>query len=189
MMRYVPNRKEGAGQVMDVQVERDLVFAAHDGADLTLDIYRPSHDDAPVAIYVHGGGWRSGDKADDGARRLAPLSACGVTVVAVNYRLVPRVTFPGQLHDLKGAVRWLRGNGPRLGLPTGRIGIWGASAGAYLGSLLALTAGINRFEGAVGGHFGQSSAVQAVVHWFGQSDLAASGSRTEVESPPPAVRL
>ena len=166
----------------DVQIEKDLVFAAPDGSDLTVDIYRPPHDDAPVTVYVHGGGWRSGDKADDGARRLTPLSACGVTVVSVNYRLVPRTHFPGQLHDLKAVVRWLRGNGPDLGLPTERIGIWGASAGAYLGSLLALTAGMDRFEGSVGGDRGQSSAVQAVVHWFGQSDLVASGSRTEVES-------
>ena len=168
--------------MMDVQVDKDLVFAAHDGSDLTLDIYRSPHGDAPVTIYVHGGGWRSGDKADDGARRLAPLSARGVTVVSVNYRLAPRTHFPGQLHDLKAAVRWLRGNGACLGLPTERIGIWGASAGAYLGSLLALTAGIDRFEGTVGEHPGQSSAVQAVVHWFGQADLGASGSRTEVES-------
>ena len=79
-------------------------------------------------------------------------------------------------------MRWLRRNGPRLGLPIERIGIWGASAGAYLGSLLALTSGIDRFEGTVGGHFGQSSAAQAVVHWFGQSDLVASGSRTGVEA-------
>lgn len=163
-------------------MEKDLVFASHDGSDLALDIYRPAQDDAPVAVYVHGGGWRSGDKADDGARRLAPLSAYGVTVVAVNYRLAPRVTFPGPLHDLKAAVRWLRENGPRLGLPTERIGVWGASAGAYLGSLLALTNGIDGFEGAVGGHFERSSAVQAVVHWFGQTDLVASGSRTEVEA-------
>ena len=70
--------------MMDVQVEKDLVFAAHDGADLKLDIYRPPHDNAPVTIYLHGGGWRHGDKTDDGARRLAPLSACGITVVAVN---------------------------------------------------------------------------------------------------------
>jgi acetyl esterase/lipase len=122
-----------------------------------------------------------GDKADDGGRRLAPLSACGVTVVAVNYRLVPRARFPAPLHDLKAAVRWLRGNGPHLGLPAERIGIWEPPR-EYLGSLLALTAGIDRFEGTVGGHFGQSSAVQAVVHWFSQSDLAASGSRTEVET-------
>jgi len=96
----------------------------------------------------------------------------------------PSARFPNQLHDLKAAVRWLRGNGPRLGLPTQRIGIWGVSAGAYLGSLLALTAGIDRFEGTVGGHFGQSSAVQGVVHWFGQPDPVASGSRTEGEDRP-----
>jgi acetyl esterase/lipase len=164
------------------QVDRDLVFAAHDGIELALDIYRAPQDDAPVTVYLHGGGWRRGDKADDGPRRLAPLSACGVTVVSVNYRLAPGATFPSQLHDVKAAVRWLRANGPRLGLPTQRLGIWGASAGAYLGSLLALTAGVDRFEGTAGGNLDQSSAVQAVVHWFGQSDLVASASRTEVEA-------
>lgn len=168
--------------MMEVQVEKDLVFAAHEGSELALDIYRAPRDDAPVAIYVHGGGWRSGDKTGDGARRLAPLAAYGVTVASVDYRLAPRATFPDQLYDIKAAVRWLRGNGGRLGLRIDRLGIWGASAGAYLGSLLALTAGIDKFEGALGRHLDQSSAVQAVVHWFGQSDLIASGSRTDVEA-------
>src|SRR5437762_9396127 len=59
--------------MMEVQVEKDLVFAAHEGSELALDIYRAPQDDAPVTIYVHGGGWRSGDKTDDGARRLARL--------------------------------------------------------------------------------------------------------------------
>ena len=164
------------------QVDRDLVFAADDGVELALDVYRAPRDDAPVTVYAHGGGWRAGDKADDGPRRLAPLSAYGVTVVSVNYRLAPAATFPTQLHDVKAAVRWLRANGTRLGLPTERLGIWGASAGAYLGSLLALTTGVAQFEGTVGGNLDQSSAVQAVVHWFGQSDLVASASRTEVEA-------
>lgn len=165
-----------------LRVDRDLVFARHDGSELALDIYRAPRDDAPVAVYVHGGGWRGGDKTDDSTRRLAPLSAYGVTVVSVNYRLVPSAKFPDQLHDVKAAVRWLRGNGARLGLPTERMGIWGASAGAYLGSLLALTAGIDGMEGSVGADLGQSSSVQAVVHWFGQSDLIASGSRSDVEA-------
>jgi acetyl esterase/lipase len=168
--------------MMEVQVEKNLVFAAHEGSELALDIYRAPQDDAPVTIYVHGGGWRSGDKTGDGARRLAPFAAYGVTVASVDYRLAPRATFPDQLYDIKAAVRWLRGNGGRLGLRIDRLGIWGASAGAYLGSLLALTAGIDKFEGAVGRHLDQSSAVQAVVHWFGQSDLIASGSRTDVEA-------
>jgi acetyl esterase/lipase len=165
-----------------VRVEKDLVFAAHDGCELSLDIYRPPQSDAPVIIYLHGGGWRGGSKTDDAERRLAPLSALGVTVVSVDYRLVPLARFPAQLHDVQAAVRWLRGNGPGLGLPTRRLGVWGTSAGAYLGSLLALTAGIDRFGGGIGGHLDQSSAVEAVVHWFGQSDLIASGSRTGTEA-------
>jgi acetyl esterase/lipase len=169
-------------ETSEIRVERDLVFATHVRSQLTLDIYRAPQDDAPVTIYVHGGGWRTGDKTDDAERRLARLSAYGVTVVSVNYRLVPDAVFPDQLHDLKAAVRWLRGNGARLGLPTERIGVWGASAGAYLGSLLALTAGIGNLEGTVGTYPDQSSAVQAVVHWFGQCDLVASGSRTKVEA-------
>jgi acetyl esterase/lipase len=171
-----------------VLVERDHVFASVGGAALSLDLYRADggvgrpDGDAPLVVYVHGGGWRSGDKSDDAASRIAPLAEYGVTVASVNYRLVPSAVFPAQLHDLKGAVRWLRAHGSRLGLRTERIGVWGASAGAYLGSLLALTAGSAEFEGTVGGNLEQSSDVQAVVHWFGQSDLLAAGSRTEVEA-------
>jgi acetyl esterase/lipase len=172
----------GGGQVTGVRLESDLVYARHRRTELTLDLYRPSQDDAPVVVYIHGGGWRSGSKADDRVRRIVPLAEAGVVVVSADYGLVPEVRFPDQVHQLKGLVRWLRGNGGRLGLPTGRIGVWGASAGAYLGSLLALTAGVEQFEGTVGGHLDQSSAVQAVVHWFGQSDLMASGSRTPVEA-------
>lgn len=47
------------------RVEKDLVFATTDGSELTLDIYRAPNHDAPVTIYVHGGGWRSGDKSED----------------------------------------------------------------------------------------------------------------------------
>ncbi|PZG21968.1 alpha/beta hydrolase [Nonomuraea aridisoli] len=165
-----------------VTVERDLVYATVGGADLALDLYRAPQQDAPLVVYAHGGGWRHGDKADGGAERLAPLAAYGVTVASVNYRLAPGAVFPDPLHDLKGAVRWLRAHGARLGLATERIGVWGASAGAYLGSLLALTPGDAELEGDVGGNVGLSSAVQAAVHWFGQSDLVVSASRSALEA-------
>jgi acetyl esterase/lipase len=165
-----------------VTVESGLGYATLGGTALGLDLYRAPQADAPLVLYVHGGGWRSGDKADDGAERLAPLAAYGVDVASVDYRLVPAATFPDQVHDLKGAVRWLRAHGPDLGLRTDRVGVWGASAGAYLGSLLALTAGDAELEGTVGGNLEQSSAVQAAVHWFGQADLLAAGSRTDVEA-------
>ncbi len=157
-------------------------FATIGETTLGLDLYRAPQTDAPLVLYVHGGGWRSGDKADAHTERLAPLAAYGVTVASVDYRLVPGAAFPDQVHDLKGAVRWLRSQAPSLGLRSDRLGIWGASAGAYLGSLVALTAGDDDWEGAVGGNLEQSSEVQAVVHWFGQSDLLVSGSRTDLEA-------
>jgi acetyl esterase/lipase len=165
-----------------VAVESGHVFATVGKTTLGLDLYRAPQTDAPLVLYIHGGGWRSGDKADAGAERLAPLAAYGVTVASIDYRLVPGATFPDQVHDLKGAVRWLRAHGRGLGVRTDRLGIWGASAGAYLGSLLALTAGDDEFEGTVGGNLEQSSEVQAVVHWFGQSDLLVSGSRSDIEA-------
>jgi acetyl esterase/lipase len=127
------------GGACAVTIERDLAYATVDGAELCLDIYRPAEPGTPVVLYVHGGGWTRGDKGADGEKRLAPLAAHGVTVVSVDYRLALQAVFPQQLHDLKGAVRWLRSHGTRLGPATGRLGIWGASAGAYLGSLLALS--------------------------------------------------
>jgi acetyl esterase/lipase len=166
----------------EVTLERDLVYATVDGAELRLDIYRPAEPGTPVVVYVHGGGWTRSDKSADGATRLAPLAAHGVTVISVDYRLAPHAVFPQQLHDLKGVVRWLRTHEARLGLATGRLGIWGASAGAYLGSLLALSEGDSALEGTVGGNLEQSSAVQAVVHWFGQADLEASAARSELEA-------
>src|SRR4051812_20396429 len=120
-----------------VTVDSGHQFAIVGDTTLKLDLYRAPQTDAPLVLYVHGGGWRSGDRTDAGHERLAPLAACGVTVASVDYRLVPGAVFPEQLHDLKGAVRWLRAHGPRLGLRSERMGIWGASAGAYLGSLLA----------------------------------------------------
>ncbi|GAA3433594.1 alpha/beta hydrolase [Kutzneria kofuensis] len=144
----------------------------------TLDLYPAPDPDAPLVLYIHGGGWQHGDKADDAANRLAPMAALGVNVASVNYRLAPGTTFPGPVHDVKGAVRWLRANGEKFGLRTEKIGVWGASAGAYLGSLLALTPG--RFEGE--GNLDRSSAVQAAVHWFGQADLAVSASRSAIEA-------
>jgi acetyl esterase/lipase len=171
-----------AAATTSAPIEADHVFATIGDTTLALDLYRSPRSDAPLVVYAHGGGWRSGDKADDSAERLAPLAAYGVTVASVNYRLVPGAVFPDQLYDLKGAVRWLRARGSALGVRTDRIGVWGASAGAYLGSLVALTAGDDDFEGTVGGNIEQSSDVHAVVHWFGQSDLLAAGSRSEIEA-------
>ena len=89
---------------MEVQVERDLVFAAPDGSELALDIYRAPQDDAPVTIYVYGGGWRGGDKAGTRPDRRAvrqPPRRRGLprgTGVAGPGSLGPQRCMPGGRH-------------------------------------------------------------------------------------------
>ncbi|WP_327116257.1 alpha/beta hydrolase [Nocardia sp. NBC_01730] len=166
-----------------VRITTDLEFARVDDVCLTLDIYRPTSQTkaVPVVLYLHGGGWQVGDKTDGAKERLTALAERGIAIASANYRFVGQGLFPAQIHDTKAAVRWLRANGATHGLATDRIGIWGASAGAVLASLTALTAGDSDFEGTVGDHPEQSSAVDVAVHWFGQTDLLANSARSWLE--------
>lgn len=166
---------------MDVETTKDLAYAVVEGQPLALDLYRPvTRQDVPVALYLHGGGYRTGDKADDEAR-LTGLARNGVAVASANYRLVPHAAYPTQVHDAKAAIRWLRANGAQHGLATTYVGAWGASAGGYLASMLGLTAGDPELEGDVGSHLEESSDVQAVVTWFAPSDLVANSRRSWLE--------
>lgn len=165
-----------------VHTDKDIEFAVVDGVPLTMDLHRPeASGPVPVVLYLHGGGWQVGDKADHAEQRMTALAAHGIAVASANYRFASQATYPAQVHDVKAAVRWLRARGGEHQLATGRVGIWGASAGAYLASMVGLTAGDPDLEGRVGEHFDQSSRVQAVVHWFGQSDLLANSRRSWLE--------
>ncbi|WP_032406810.1 alpha/beta hydrolase [Rhodococcoides fascians] len=166
-----------------VHVTLDITYAVVDGLALSLDLYRPESESesVPVVLYLHGGGWRVGDKSDGADERLRAFAARGVAVASANYRLVTDQIYPAQIHDTKAAIRWLRARGSELGLSTDKIGVWGASAGAYLTSLAALTPNDPAFEGRVGDHLDQSTAVDAAVHWFGQSDLVVNSRLTWLE--------
>lgn len=165
-----------------VHIESDIEFAEVNGYTLALDLYRPeSGSTVPVVLYLHGGGWQVGDKGDSAAQRLAALAAHGVAVASANYRPAKQATFPAQVYDVKAAVRWLRAHGGEHGLATGKIAAWGASAGAVLASLTGLTGGNSEFEGTVGHNLGVSSTVDAVVHWFGSSDVLANSRRSWLE--------
>lgn len=158
-----------------VDLESDLDVAYREGHERwVLDLYRDSDGlDEPRAalVFVHGGGWRSGDKGQFGelARMYARL---GYVTVTVNYRFVTDVAYPACLHDVKTAVRWLRANADKYGVDPNRIGIVGDSAGAHLASMVALTADDPAFEG--DGPYQQfSSEVQSVLAMATPTDLVA----------------
>lgn len=129
---------------------------------LYLDIRRPDQPllvPAPVVIYVHGGGWFSGNRADTLSQLLADA---GFVAVSIDYRLTGIAPFPAQIHDVKAAIRWVRAHAGALGIDSARIGIWGHSAGGHLALLAGLTADDPGFDDDAGAQ-NESSSVQCVV--------------------------
>jgi len=161
--------------LLGVQVLRDLEYVPGGHERNRLDLYLPQKAarPLPVILYVHGGGWKGGDKSNGPALRFA---AKGYAVASMNYRFSQHATFPAQIYDCKAAVRWLRANARKYGLDADHIGAWGGSAGGHLVALLGTTAGVKELEGP-GGNEEQSSRVQAVVDWFGPTDFLTVGAK------------
>lgn len=154
------------------RVARDVVYARTPSKDLLLDVYVPPGDaKPPLVVWIHGGAWRSGSKNNPPALFLLER---GFAVASINYRLSQEAIFPAQIHDVKGAIRWLRANADQYGYNAARIGVWGASAGGHLAALLGTTGGVAELEGPHG-YPEVSSRVQAVVDFFGPTDLTEMG--------------
>jgi acetyl esterase/lipase len=159
---------------LEPEVLRDVEYATVDGHKLLLDLYRPPVEEAndqtqirsgraiPCVVFVHGGGWKGGDKKS-AKQNAAWLVDHGFAVVSINYRLTDIAQWPAQINDCYEAVRWVRRNSQKYGIDPDRIGVFGTSAGAHLGALM----GTRSFPG----HESVSSRVHAVCDWFGPSDL------------------
>jgi acetyl esterase/lipase len=89
----------------------------------------------------------------------------------VDYRHSLEAPFPAQLHDLKAAIRYLREFAEVLNVDPDRFGAWGESAGGHLVAMLGLTGNRNDLHGGLGAQ-GHSSAISAVVDFYGVSSLA-----------------
>ena len=130
-----------------------------------LDLARPkakSTTPQPAIVFIHGGGWASGDKGG-GQWRSLPLeyAARGYVCVSINYRLTNEGIMLDCIADCKCAVRWLRANAEKYNIDSKRIGAYGNSAGAHLVSVLGLAPREADLEGD-GPHQDVSSLVQAV---------------------------
>jgi acetyl esterase/lipase len=153
-------------------VAKDVVYCTIDKVALKMDVYFPKRAGSSWAgvMYVHGGGWVSGDKSRGaGIEEVPALVAAGFLVAAVNYRLAPDYSFPAMIEDLRCAVRYLRAHAAELNLDPLRIGAFGTSAGGHLVALMGTAGEMTGWD--VGEYLGQSSRVQAVVDYFGPTDL------------------
>ena len=130
-----------------------------------LDLWLPRHERrcrVPAVVFVHGGGWRVGDKSwyAGEAQQVAALGWAGVTL---DYRQLPASIYPAAADDVVSAVRWLRSHAATYGISPTHIAIFGGSAG---GNLAAYVAALS----------GRRPLVRAAVSWSGLLDLPALAS-------------
>ncbi len=158
-----------AAEPNGTRVLRDIEFARVGDIALKLDLHLPATHMRPVLmVWVHGGAWRSGSKS---GMPLGKLVEAGYPVASVDYRLSTQATFPAQIHDLKAAIRFLRGHGGDWKLPTTNVVIAGDSAGGHLAALVGVSNGNAELEGNVGTDRTRSSAVQGIISFYGGANL------------------
>jgi acetyl esterase/lipase len=177
--------------------QKDVRYATVDGQPLRLDFYAPEMQipERPLIIWVHGGAWRSGTKANV---PLVSLRKRGFAIASIEYRLSPVAKFPAQIHDIKAAVRYLRSQAERFDVAPDKFILAGSSAGGHLAVLAAVTEGIAeldppdniKIESA--GPRPSREQVQAVVSFFGAGNLQTILSQSTpfgLEVRVPALKL
>jgi len=143
---------------------RKLLFASPQGHDLYMDLYVPrTVRPAPVVVWIFGGSWKYGSNGYH--LNLRDLTAFGIAVASIQYRLSGTAKYPAQLEDCEAAVQWLRANGARYGIDPHRIGASGESAGGHLAALLGTVEG--------------APAIRAVCALYPPTDLVALGRKYE----------
>ena len=111
----------------------DVRYGAEPGQ--TLDVFPAGAPKAPILLFIHGGYWRSLDKADHSF--VAPsFNADGAMVVVPNYGLCPALSIEQIALQLTAAVVWVHRHGAELGGDPSRIALAGHSAGGHLAAML-----------------------------------------------------
>ena len=157
-----------------VREELDVVFGKGGDTDLKLDLVTPADGDGPfpAVVCIHAGGWVGG-KRQEMSQTIHALAGRGYVAVSPDYRLATaQARFPAQVEDCKAAVRWLRANAVKYNIDPDHIGAVGFAAGGHLACMLGVTDKEDGLDGA-GGNADVSSRVQAVVSFFGPTDLTA----------------
>ncbi|HSX07453.1 MAG TPA: alpha/beta hydrolase [Candidatus Saccharimonadales bacterium] len=123
LQKYVPN---------NIAAVRNLQYRSND-KDASLNVFYPDGTTAPLPtiVWVHGGGWVSGNK-DDMDNYLQILANQGFTTVTVNYTIAPEKQYPTPIVQLNAALQYLQQNAQRLHIDDTRLLLAGDSAGSQI---------------------------------------------------------
>ena len=145
---------------------RDVVYDTLSDSQ-TLDLYLPETGTGPfpLIVFIHGGGWYGGDKADGQEDAFVALREQGYAVASINYRLSGEAAHPAGLIDCKTAIRYLKANAEQYWLDPDHFAVSGDSSGGHYALMVALTAGNSDFEDLTRGYAaGSASTWQCGYH-------------------------
>jgi pectinesterase len=176
--------------------EKNIPYCSTKERELKLDVFYPKEESKTKRIailFIHGGGWRSGNKAMH-YPLLQKLASLGYVCITPEYRLSTEALYPAAIHDVKAAIRWVRKNAKQYNIDPDKIVVSGHSAGGELAAFMGATNGMAQFEGdgcyknisskanAVidldgtlafihpeSGEGDDSKRISAATHWFGYS--------------------
>lgn len=158
--------------------------------DLMIELLTPStanKEETPLLVWFNGGGFTSCDPTGHLDLRL-PFAKAGYVVASVQYRTGTTTNFPAPLQDVKAAIRFLKARADTFKFNPKYVTAAGNSAGGYYASMVGVTSNLKTIpwpdkSGAVkdvpldvGADLDQSSAVNAVLDYYGVSDLTLIGS-------------
>jgi len=155
---------------------KDLNYAGDGKSYHTLDIYSPtsSNNKSPLILTIYGSAWKSNrSKASKYIKKslIKPLIDAGFAVASINHRSSTDALFPAQIHDVKAAIRFLRGNASEYKIDPSFVGVTGSSSGGHLAAMAGTTSHNKLMEGNIGSFLNYDSHVNAVVDWFGPTDF------------------
>jgi acetyl esterase/lipase len=159
-----------------VTAERNIPYVKNASPSQVLDLFLPeppSTKPLPLMIWIHGGAWMGGDQASPPVLYLVNK---GFAVASIQYRFSQEAIWPAQAYDCKAAIRFLRANAVKYNFDPDHFGVGGDSAGGHLAAFIGTSGDAKEMEGDLG-NTNVSSRVQAVVDWFGPTDLTVMGQQ------------
>ncbi|MGL4402205.1 MAG: alpha/beta hydrolase fold domain-containing protein [Fusobacteriaceae bacterium] len=162
---------EYKGEIFATVLDREGV-----NVQLKVDIYRPTNLSAktPVVIYIPGKNWNLGkDDLENNKifQKIKELKNKGITVVVPEYRDALQAPFPAQIHDVKGAVRYLKANSEKYGLLKNSFVAVGEDTGGSLALMLGSTEERKEFAGEIGDYRDENTEVKATAVFGAVTDI------------------
>ncbi len=159
----------------NLDFKKDIEYKNVGGKSLKLDILRPKNitADAPLIVFIHGGGWTSGRK-EDYLCYMVPFAEKGYVTASLSYRLLEEAPYPACAEDIDDAVKWVFTNSEKYGYSPEHIALVGGSAGAHLAMLAAYGWGKSNDSVSSAQNYPH---IRAVVDIYGPADLTTPYAR------------